>query len=459
MLNLAQLQHHMSSASDHGGTISNVQLVAYPFYDSTTSETSLTSALVAKVQTSNPHTVVLAYREAPDGSDEYAFWCGDRFLDGGLTAHDVATRSSDAAKPFATKTGLAAQMSALAGTYGTSTGCSFWKNWNKSKEPCKHVKSFLKHLSNDRPDIANELKNHYQQLTASPAAASGSGAEEMLSIFDLGFRVPVLIEGDRGAGKTLQAREFARFHQCAVVEYGGHEGTEAIDLLGHLVPYLTGQMVWKDGPVSEAFRRAMTEKVVLILDELKRIPQRQLSILLTALSPDRGMYRLRTGRVVSVTDGVAVEEVLECPVENLCIVATTNVGAQYQVDASFDPAIDERFVTLRKDTESAELRRILLEWAMSKSFDEHVVTKSMMFYEYMVTAVKAGSLHEAPTTRTMVRGFELASVEADVIRVLRTQRLLWIARSSDGKPVDAQVKIVEKLLKKAFSSSTAGATP
>ena len=178
------------------------------------------------------------------------------------------------------------------------------------------------------------------------------------------FKIPVLIEGDRGSGKTYEAFEYAKSLDIEPSFVGGHAGIESIDLLGCLVPYAgqenkiedtsvsaadffsgdyqmkvsssnSNSLIWKDGPIAEAFRKAQNgEKAILIIDELLRIPQRELNILLTALSPVHGKYNLRTGRILEVIDGVAREEVLSCDTRDLFVLATTNVGGQYAVGAT-----------------------------------------------------------------------------------------------------------------------------
>lgn len=223
-------------------------------------------------------------------------------------------------------------------------------------------------------------------------------------------------------------------------------------MLGFLVPYKDGQLVWKDGPLAEAFRRAAKEKVVLIIDELLRIRQRELSLLLTALSPDRDVYRLRTGRIRDVVDGVALEEELTCPTENLCVIATTNVGAEYAVD-DIDPALAERFVVIRKDTTAAELTQILRDVAKKKGFSAKVAANLVKFFEKMEEARARGMLKHAPTTRTLVRALTIAKEECEVADALRMQGLLWVARDSDGRPVQEQLETLEKILSKIFPPS------
>ena len=445
---LAELELCVSLAEHIDGTVGPLRLALYPFEDIVDKSVSLAAAYSAQVTTSGGvHTVMLAYREVA-GQPAFSLWCGDKFAEGRLNYEDARTRCAQATQPHARRAALADEMmSGVYGKYAPSSGCNFWR-LARTGEMCKHVKTFLHHIKSN-PNFADELVGQYKSAAgAAPSMAPATSSE--YSLEELAFRVPVLYEGDRGAGKTHEARAFARANKLPCVECAGHEGVEAPDLLGFLVPHGQGQMVWKDGPLTEAFRRARTGKTMLLLDEILRIPNRELSILLTAFSPDEGVYRLRTGRIVSVSeDGVASEETLECPVENLCVVATTNVGAEYAVDEC-DPAMAERFVVLRKDSNPAELKRILSGLAKAKGLGSAQVTQAIAFYKHMVEAMNLGLVKNTPTTRTLARAFELARDDQDVVRGLRSQTLLWVARTSEGKPVPEQVKKVHEMLDRNF---------
>ena len=98
----------------------------------------------------------------------------------------------------------------------------------------------------------------------------------------------------------------------------GHSGLESIDLLGYWIKNSEGNLIWLDGALTAAFRKALTQKCVLLFDELLRVPARELSILVGSLTPDSsGHYRLRTNRLVDENDGIGETETLVVPMENL----------------------------------------------------------------------------------------------------------------------------------------------
>lgn len=429
-------------------------LVSYPYMDVLTKSSAMSSAYLCRVTdkaadgAESEHTVIVAYH-VKDGEPDFSIWCGDKFVDGRIDQTDAKTRCAEAvgASVGAKKVKLVAQMMECFSKYKDSDKCSFWTTWRRDKQLCVHTSAVLAHLRDTTPDFKANLEQNYESMTTG-AVPDGTTGDLML-FEELAFRVPVLFEGERGAGKTVTARAFARTNAYRKVEFGGHEGIESPDMLGFLVPVDKSSMVWKDGPIAEAFRAAKTQKVVLLIDELLRIRQRELSLLLTALSPDEGVYRLRTGRIVSIIDGIATEEELECPVENLCVVATTNVGSEYAVD-EIDPALAERFVILRKDTTIPELTRILREIAKNRHLPLKIADNCVSFYSKMVEARSRGLVKNTPTTRTLARALNLATDASEVRRAVKTQMLLWVARNSEGQPVPEQIADVEKLIDRCF---------
>lgn len=340
---------------------------------------------------------------------------------------------------------------------------------------CKHIigvcGSFKDNISYITDDMLSEAG-----VIEKPAKKESEPFEQLKRF---AFKIPVLVEGDRGSGKTYEAFEYAKSLNIVPSFVGGHSGIESIDLLGCLVPYAgqenkiedtsvsaadffsgdyqmkisssnSNSLIWKDGPIAEAFRKAQNgEKAILIIDELLRIPQRELNILLTALSPIHGKYNLRTGRILGVIDGVAKEEVLSCDTRNLFILATTNVGGQYAVD-TIDPALAERFIVVRKDTEVDTLIGILKNKAEEKSFHFTLAQKAGLFFEKMTDAKEQGLVAEVPTLRTLSRAFDLAEKEEDVKDYILAQKLLWVDRDVYGKPVQEQIELVERIINTYF---------
>ena len=156
----------------------------------------------------------------------------------------------------------------------------------------------------------------------------------------------ILVTGMAGVSKTYTVSKYAENEDRQLFFKALDNGTETIDLVGHLIKLTSGDFAWKDGVVTQAFRAAARgEKVILFLDELLRAPEKELSLLVGSLTPNsKGKLVLRTGRPMEDTlvDGVVEEEVIECELENLWCVATTNQGRGYHT-GKIDMALKDRF--------------------------------------------------------------------------------------------------------------------
>jgi MoxR-like ATPase len=426
--------HPMSSARFKGP-------FAYPFRDAKDSskDVELSVASFARIRNDangNEHLVVIACKRESNATHWYA-WCGDACLEG-------RNRKADAAALAGRHKGWPV---APFGSETKSDRCHFWAKHAKG-QVCKHVEHAMDWFTDADARELSDALDHVSD-TAAPAATSFWGHNCSLALQKLAFRVPVLLEGESGSGKTTLARSLGDETGAAYVELAGHEGIEAIDVLGYPVQSEHG-LIWKDGALSQAFRLARSQKVIFAIDELLRIPRRQLSVLLSATSPHGGQYRLRTGRIVAVKGGVGQEEVLECPVENLAFVATTNVGAQYALD-EIDPALADRWVALRCDNDRERMQALLAEACTERGFDVGLATSMLTFYDKASDLLKQRQLNRKPSTRTLMRAVSLADTGEQVPDCLRLQALTWIDRDASGYPIDEQRELINDAIEASFS--------
>jgi len=271
-------------------------------------------------------------------------------------------------------------------------------------------------------------------------------------ILKYGFKKHILLEGEKGSGKTYSISKFLDQEGIDTVFFAGHEGLESIDLLGYLIPDKSGELVWKDGALTEAFRRATDHPVVLFFDELLRVPARELNILVGALSPNsRDEYVLRTGRVIEVVDEIAIEETIVIPSDRLWVIGTTNVGAGYAVD-EIDEALSDRFRIVRKDTDEAEMKKILGS-LFPKGYKEtgRMVNKLMKVYKYMEQFKKDGDLEKIVNLRHLVEAVKFSDLtEEGIVANLLDLIPHWVTRDTDGYINKPQKDIVMRAIKQSF---------
>ena len=383
---------------------------------------------------------VLAYYK-----DEFILKCGDPYLEGSLASPTVDSLISMAIKK-ANKTRDKKFALSLSKTYALtpkSQSCDFnQKNYTLVDNVCSHISHFLSDLPTD---VLEQLQSNYDNaLNGSNSLGVSNDLETKFNRY--AFRKHILLEGDKGSGKTYAATMWAKREKIDPIFVGGHEQFESIDFLGHYIQQKDAQLIWKDGALSEAFRRAKNgKKTLLILDEILRIPKRELNILISALSPIDNEYVLRTGRALYAVDDIAVEEVIKAPVENLWVIGTTNIGDGYEVE-SIDEALIDRFKPLRKDTTEAELKSILTQTAASRKFSSNSVTQLMSFYTKMQRLKKTGIIEKLVNIRHLNEALELSSDEEEIQTIIEDSILLWVEREYDGYPNEAQSDAIKQVI-------------
>jgi MoxR-like ATPase len=398
---------------------------------------------------SNPeeqHTVVLSYY-----NNQYVLRCGDAYLEGRMSMDTKRTLVNSALKTM--KKGVSSKISINLNEGFSITPrskpCDFnKKNYEDINPICSHVSHFLSELPEDVLDTLETMyyeshvgQMHEQELTALT-----------LKLNKYAFRKHVLIEGEKGSGKTYHALGWGD-DSYEKVYVGGHEQFESIDFLGHYIQQESGTLVWKDGALTEAFRKAEKGKqTILIIDEMLRIPKRELNILVSSLSPFHGKFRLRTGRAKDVIDGVAVEEVITIPADKLWVIGTTNVGAGYAVE-QIDEALLDRFRPVRQDTTESELKQILMNAARDKQMGYQSVEKLMLFYTKMRLLVKSKVLSKIVNIRHLLEVIAFSDEEYQIRENLHESILLWVDRDYSGYPVMTQIDAVETAIESAWNRS------
>ncbi len=302
----------------------------------------------------------------------------------------------------------------------------------------------------------NQLKEVHKEMLGQleamkvTAEIKGNIAEHYM------FRKHILLQGQKGQGKTYQVDKLLRAQAIDVEYIAGHEGIEAIDLQGYLIKDDTGNLIWKDGVVTAAFRKATQgKKCALFIDEMLRIPKRELNFLVGILTPDsEGFLNLRTGRVSHTVDHigpdgkthkVAEEEILRVKQSMLWAVGTTNAGAGYAVD-NIDEALADRFRTIIVSMSEKEMLGIVQDRLKEKGFAISMAKKLMEFYKNFNMLRDSGELTKTTSVRHLVEVIDLSDDE-DMIPIMLKHLIPTLTdQDTNGEPNSSQEAIIEELI-------------
>lgn len=264
------------------------------------------------------------------------------------------------------------------------------------------------------------------------------------------FKKHLLIQGKKGNGKTYAVDEMIKKDKLDSELIIGHEGIESIDMLGYYTKDNSGNLVWLDGALTTVFRKAKDNKVVLFIDEILRIPARELNILVGSLSPSSSdTFRLRTNRIVEAADGIGKTEMIEIPKDHLWCVATTNVGAGYNID-NVDEALSDRFITIDKQLNEVELNEILTITVDNKGYNPGIVGKLTNFYNQMNELLKGGELSKEVNLRHLTEIINLSDDEKTIKSYALDRIGAWTTKDSDGTPNKTESDIIERLIVKTL---------
>lgn len=260
----------------------------------------------------------------------------------------------------------------------------------------------------------NDIKKQYDEKIKK-LKISGDGIDIVTFAERYEFQKHILIKGERGQGKTYMIDKYCTDKGFETIFMAGHEGIEGQDMIGYYAKDASGGLVWLDGALTEAFRLAQTQKVVLFIDEILRIPARELNVLVGSISPSsKHTYRLRTNRVTDITDGVGRTEIIEVPTSNLWIVATTNVGAKYNVD-EIDHALSDRFRVYEKNLSPFEMKQIIEFWLDFKKFNLKWLDKFVEMEEKIRTLFNSGEIENVINIRHISEIIQFASSEDEFL--------------------------------------------
>ena len=150
-----------------------------------------------------------------------------------------------------------------------------------------------------------------------------------VQLFELAFhrRIPVMLTGPTGCGKTRFVEHMGVLLRRPVVTISCHDDLTSSDLVGRFM-VTGGDVVWTDGPLT----RAVKDGAICYLDEVVEARHDSLAILHSLTDHRRALYLDRAN------------EVVEAP-ETFMLVCSYNPAYRSSLK-ELKPSLRQRFVTL-----------------------------------------------------------------------------------------------------------------
>ena len=221
-----------------------------------------------------------------------------------------------------------------------------------------------------------------------------------ISLFEHAFRerLPLLIKGPTGCGKTRFVSHMAARLKLPLYTVACHDDLTAADLVGrHLIS--DKGTYWCDGPLT----RAVREGGICYLDEVVEA-RKDTTVVLHPLADDRRILPIdRTG------------ETLEAP-PNFMLVVSYNPGYQNLLKG-LKPSTRQRFVSMRFDFPGAEREISIL---LGETGCDADLAKRLVGIAKSFRALKDRDLEEVASTRLLVYAATL--IKSRVRRLRRLPR-------------------------------------
>ena len=193
-------------------------------------------------------------------------------------------------------------------------------------------------------------------------------------------RLPLLIKGPTGVGKTRFVAHMAARLRLPLFTVACHDDLTAADLVGrHLIG--DGATYWSDGPLT----RAVREGGICYLDEVVEA-RKDTTVVIHPLADHRRTLPIdRTG------------EVLQAP-DTFMLVVSYNPGYQNFMKG-MKPSTRQRFVSLRFDFPDAEREEAILR---GETGCDAMTAKRLVSIGQSLRALKDVDLEEVASTRLLV---------------------------------------------------------
>jgi len=198
-------------------------------------------------------------------------------------------------------------------------------------------------------------------------------------------RLPVLLKGPTGCGKTRFMEHMAWRLKLPLITVACHDDLTAADLVGRYL-ITAGETVWIDGPLSRAVRNG----AICYLDEIVEA-RKDTTVIIHPLADDRRVLPVeKTGELLQAPDG-------------FCLTISYNPGYQ-SVLKDLKQSTRQRFVAIEFDYPDADLEREII---IAESGIDNPTAEKLVRFAGMTRNLKDSGLEEGASTRLLVHASKL----------------------------------------------------
>lgn len=395
------------SKTAFGVVLSEVYSGPYPYLASAGAAPQLINALIYKVAIGTDTYSVLILCKIEEGLVKWAINCGDPQTNGDVTGQGKQL-AVDLKEQVSSKVTQQLLASAWEGTVDFDP-CGFLSMLKRTGRYCTHTAHVLGTV---KASQLQKMASDLQLWFAGEEEESESLFPEEAAFYDSAFIQHVLLAGERGSGKTFLARQAAKKFEAEYLEMQMHPSMEAWEFRAHDRAW-NGAIYTVLGKLAEAVHLIQQGKrVILVLDEFLNMNPVYTSVINSPLSlTERDTYIIETGKIIDQGDGIGTLETVEVPANMLWIVATSNIGARYNLD-QIAPSVRSRFQIILMNTDSKRTEAIVEQLLLQYKMPSELAPRFEKFISAGLQMTKQNLLDEEVTTRLVASCLRAISLRA-----------------------------------------------
>jgi len=217
-----------------------------------------------------------------------------------------------------------------------------------------------------------------------------------IAIFEAAYsnRLPILLKGPTGCGKTRFMEYMAWRLKRPLITVSCHDDLTASDLVGR---YLVkgGETVWVDGPLAQAVRAG----AICYLDEIVEARKDTMVVIHPLADDRRALPMEKLGTLLQAND-------------DFCLAISYNPGYQ-SVLKDLKQSTRQRFIALEFDYPAPELEA-------NESGVEAGVAEKLVKFAHMTRNLKGSGLEEGASTRLLVHAAKLIVTGVEPVSACRS---------------------------------------